>query len=310
VIEEGQAFEKMLNLVDRLIEKVLDTGWTTAATPAKPGFFFTVPDEDWRAKVKTGTGLRLDIYLYEVRESREFRRAHWDNIELADHTSVLSQPPAYFDCHYLISAWSPAEDSEAISPVLDEHEVLSEALRVLMRNPDVTPAVIGVTGGGPVFQQAHVYLTVTPPETPRVLNDFWSTMKLPWRPAIQLVVTAPLDLLKDSPPAPLVTTFIQRYALATLDAANVLVATGAPDEFIQIGGWVLRNDNAAPIRDAIVTRVATGEQFKTDAQGRYTFAGLRRGIHRLRAEAAGMTAIERDLDIPAGPPEDHIFKLS
>jgi hypothetical protein len=301
----------MLNLVDQLIERVLDTGWATTPPPAKPSFFFTVPDTDWRDKVKAGVDQRLDIYLYEVRENREFHRAHWDDIELADRTSVLSQPPAYFDCHYLISAWSPAEDSEALNPVLDEHQLLSEALRVLMRNPDVTPAVLGIAGGGPVFQQAHVYLTVTPPEAPRVLNDFWSTMKLPWRPAIQLVVTAPLDLLKDSPAEPLLITFIQRYVLATLNAQNVLVAaTSTADEFIQIGGWVLRNADDSPIAGATVERIATGERVLTDAQGRYTFAGLRRGIHRLRASAATMTPIERDLDLPAGPPEDHIFKLS
>jgi uncharacterized protein DUF4255/carboxypeptidase family protein len=292
----------MLNLVDLLIEEVLDSGWTTTPPPAKPRFFFTVPDSDWRDTVKSGTDMRLNIYLYEVRENREFRRAYWDEIELPDRTSVLSQPPAYFDCHYLLSAWSPAEDSEALNPVLDEHEVLAEALRVLMRNPDVTPAVIGLPGGGPVFQEAHVYLTVTPPETPRVLNDFWSTMKLPWRPAIQLVVTAPLDLLKDSPPEPLLTTFIQRYV--------VISPTATPDEFIQIGGWVLRNADDSPITGANVERMGTEERAQTDAQGRFTFAGLRRGIHRLRASAAGMTPIERDLDIPAGPPEDHIFRLS
>ena len=294
----------MLNLLDQVIEKVLDTGWTATPPPAKPGFYFTVPDEDWRTKVKAGgTQLRLNIYLYEVRENTNFRRSNWDTVILSDHTAVLSKPPTYFDCHYLISAWSPAEDSEAISPVRDEHELLAEALRVLMRNPDVIPAVLGIPGGGAVFQEAHIYLTVAPPEAPRVLNDFWSTMKLPWRPAIQLVATAPLDLLLDSPPAPLLTTFVQRYVLIGGAVGNV-------DERIQIGGWVLRNSDNSPIAGATVRRVATGEEALTDAQGRYTFAGLRRGVHRLRAEATGFTASERDLDLPVAPPDDHIFKLS
>jgi hypothetical protein len=59
-----------------------------------------------------------------------------------------------------------------------------------------------------------------------------------------------------------------------------------------------------------VRRVATGETATTDAQGRYIFAGLRPGTHRLRAEATGFTAVERDLNLPAGPPADHIFALS
>jgi hypothetical protein len=87
-------------------------------------------------------------------------------------------------------------------------------------------------------------------------------------------------------------------------------STGAPDEFIQIGGWVLRDADGSPLPGAGVVHIANGETVLTDAQGRYSFAGLRRGIHRLRASAAGFTPIERDLDLPAGPPEDHIFRLS
>jgi hypothetical protein len=293
----------MLNLLDRVIEEVLDSGWTPTPPPARPGFYFTVPDEAWRDRVRSGTTRRLNIYLYEVRENREMHRAPWDVVTLADQTAVLSQPPAYFDCHYLISAWSPTEESEATSPVPEEHELLGEALRVLLRNPDVTPATLGIAGGGPVFQQAHIYLTVSPPETPRVLNDFWSTMRLPWRPAILLTATAPLDLLQDQPPAPLMTTFIQRYV--------PVGPAGGVDEWIQIGGWVLEDVPAGtPIAGATVERVATGETATTDAQGRFTFAGLRRGVHRLRASAPGFTTIQRDLDIPTAPPADHIFRMS
>jgi hypothetical protein len=291
----------MLNLLDQTIRQVLDDGWTTTPPPTKPGFFFTVPDEDWLQAVKQSLGERLNIYLYEVRENREFRRAEWDTIDLPDRTVVLSRPPAYFDCYYLISAWSAAENSEALNPILDEHLVLSEALRVLMLNPEVTPATLGIAGGGPVFQQARICLTVAPPEPSRVLNDFWSTMKLPWRPAIQLIATAPLDLLRETTPAPPVTTFIQRYAR---------IAGTALDEWILVGGWVLNDADDSPIPNATVTRVATGEATNTDAQGRYSFVGLRQGIHRFRAEAPGMAAIERDVDIPTAPPDDHVFRLS
>jgi hypothetical protein len=288
----------MLNLLDDLILKVLDTGWTSPL--AKPSFFFTVPDSDWKTKVKTRTGLQLNIYLYEVRENREFRRAAWDKAELADHSVVLSQPPVYLDCHYLISAWSATEDSDMASPILDEHQVLSEAMRVLLRNPDVVPGALGVSGGGPVFQEAHVYLNVAPPEPPRVLNDFWSTMKLPWRPAVMLIVTAPLDLLKDSPPSPVVTTLIQRYAQ---------IGSAVIEEWIEIGGLVLRAAGQSPIEGATVQRLDNNDTATTDAQGRYVFTGIPRGIHKFRASALGMTAIERNIDIPAAPPSDHIFQL-
>lgn len=291
----------MLHLVDKLIERVLDTGWTPTAPPAKPGFYFTIPDEGWRTRVRAGTGMRLNIYMYEFRENRNFRRASWDPIELADHSYVLSPPPTYLDCHYLISAWSSAEDSELTTPVLDEHQLLAEASRILLRNPEVIPGAIGgVPGGGPVFQEAHVNLTVAPPEPPRVLNDFWSTMRLPWRPAIMLVVTAPLDLLQDSAPAQAVTTFVQRFGLIGSDETH---------EWIDFGGFVVRAADNSPIAGATVTRLPQGVSATTDAQGRYLFTGLQRGMQRFRASAPNLRAIERDIDIPGDPGSSHTFAL-
>ncbi len=291
----------MLNLVDTLIQTVLDTGWTTTPPPAKPAFFFTVPDQDWRKKVHDAAGgVRLNIYLYEIKENRNFRRAEWDPIALPDRTVVLSQPPVYLDCHYLLSAWSATEDSEMTNPVLDEHLVLSEAMRVLLRNPDVVPGALGV-GGGVVFKNAHVYLTVASPEPPRVLNDFWSTMQLPWRPAVMLVVTAPLDLFLDSPPSPIVTTVIQRYAL---------IGANGIEQRIDIGGFVVKAADQSPIAGATVTWVDANHAVTTDAQGRYVFVGMLPGVHQFTAAAPGMTTVIRNIDVPTDPAATHIFQLA
>jgi hypothetical protein len=295
----------MLNLLDLMLRQVLDTGWTTTPPPAKPGFFFTIPDEDWQTRVKTDTNIRLNLYLYEFRENRDFRRAEWDIIATSATSAVLSRPPAYVDCHYLVSAWSPAEDSEATTPVLDEHRVLSEAMRILLRTPTVTPRDIGILGGGPVFDQAEVCLTVAPPETPRVLNDFWSTMRLPWRPAVQVVATAPIDLLQDTAPAPL---------LATLVRHSGGIGDTGMDERITVAGWVLLNADSSPVAGASVDRLdlTTGETLETvttDAQGRFIFDGLLRGTVRLRASAPGHAPVQRDLNLPATVPDDHVFRL-
>ena len=149
----------MIHLLDTVIERILDTGWRPSPPgPAKPGFYFTVPDDAWRTKVKAANTTRLNIYLYEVRENMSLHRAEWDVTPGPGQAASLSRPPAYLDCHYLISAWSPTEDSEATTPVRDEHELLSEALRILLRNPDVSPGTLGITAGGAVFQGAHIYL--------------------------------------------------------------------------------------------------------------------------------------------------------
>ena len=289
----------MLNLLDRVIETVLDAGWP-AASP-KPEFSFDVPDENFRTGL---AALTLNIYLAEIRENKDHRRSNWDVIELADRTYVASQPPAYLDCHYLISAWSTAQAGGGIaSPAAEEHAALGSAVFVLLRSPDVVPSLLGVSGGGLVFSQARVFLTVAPPDVPRVVNDFWSTMKLPWRPTISLIATAPIDPAMDAPPEPAMITLVQRYGA-------IGAAPDTFEELVRIGGWVLLLAGDTPVGGATVVRVATGETATTDAGGRFSFGGLRPGTHRLRVSAAGLTTIERDLDVPNGPPESHVFRLS
>jgi hypothetical protein len=295
----------MLNLLDLTLRQVLDSGWTPTPPPSKPGFYFTVPDDAWQTRVKADNTVRLNLYLFEVRENRDFRRAEWDTVPDSSATTVLSQPPVYLDCHYLVSAWSPAEDTEATTPVLDEHLVLAEALRVLLRTPLVTPQALGIVGGSPVFQQSEVCLSVAPPEAPRILNDFWSTMRLPWRPAIQVVATAPLDLLLDLPPAPRLTTLIQRFGGP---------GGAAAEERITFAGWVLRQADDGPLPGATVERRAldsdaTVESVSTDAQGRFAFAGLPPGPQRLRASQTGLAPLQRDLDLPNEALDDHVFRL-
>lgn len=290
----------MLNLLDETLRTLLNTGWT--APPPKPAFFFTVPNDKWQADVtNNGTSMRLNIYLYEVRENRDWRRPELDPIDLPNNTVSFSRPPVYLDCHYLISAWSPTEDTELLTPVEDEHATLAATLKLLYNNPIVTPATLGVPGGGPVFQQAQLAFTVAPPEAPRVLNDFWSTMKLPWRPAIQLIVTAPLDLMVDEPPAPRMITFTQRYAL---------IGTTALEEWIQIGGWVLKQVDGSAVPNATVLHVATNRAVATDPDGRWAIDGLRRGTHAFRASATGLTDDAHSINVPDGAPNQHIFRLT
>ena len=293
----------MLNLADLVVRRVLDLNWVQPpALPQKPGFYFTVPDDDWRAKVKESPNVRLNLYLYEMRENRDFRRAEWDEVRLADNSIVMSAPPAYFDCHYLISAWSPAEDSEALAPILDEHQVLGEALRVLLANADVRPVDIGLPAGGPVFSQARVYLSIAPPESARVVNDFWTSMKVPWRASVPLIVTAPVDLLVDSAPALPVVTLVQRY--------GSFEPGGNFEERTVFGGLVLNDATGDPIAGASVLLVASQEAQETDPQGRFAFVGTAPGVVRLRVEASGFAPIERDVDLVAGGIADHIFRMT
>ena len=126
-------------------------------------------------------------------------------------------------------------------------------------------------------------------------------MQLPWRPAVMLVVTAPLDLLLDSAPSPIVTTLVQRFAL---------VGTTAVEQLIDIGGFVVKAADGTPIQGATVNWVDENHAVTTDSQGRYMFVGMKPCLRTLSAAAAGMTTITRNINVPADPPDTHIFKLA
>jgi hypothetical protein len=311
----------VLRSVDETLAKLLTKGWVPPA--ATPEVIFEPPDGDaWRARVKNLGKVSLNVYLIDVRENATFRRSDWDSLEQADDAKVSWRPPAYVDAHYLVSAWSPATDDSPIGQTKDEHFVLSEALRRLLRNPEVLPhGVLDDPTYPPskldtredVFNDWRMYLTTAASESSRALSEFWTTMKQPWRPAIQLIVTAPLDLrsplVPDGPP---VTTFVRRYTSFTSDIENDPNPTGPLiEEAIDFGGRVLRQSNNTPIKDANVVYVRTGRTMKTDEFGHFVLAGLRRGRHTIRVSAPGFVlAIQRDLDVPDGPLADHTFKLS
>jgi hypothetical protein len=132
-------------------------------------------------------------------------------------------------------------------------------------------------------------------------------MKLPWRPAIQLVVTAPLDLLVDAAPDTLVATLVERYVV--WDGSPPPPAGAARfEEWVTIGGWVTRSSDGSAVPGATVTRVATGETVTADERGRFTIVGLRRGAHTLRASWQGLSD-EHSVDVPDGLMAQHTFRI-
>jgi hypothetical protein len=291
----------MFQLVDEVVRAVLDAGWPP--NPPAPVISFETPDDNFTTFVNNQATPVINCFLYDTRENRDMRRAEWDTVALAPGVTTLSQPPAYLNCHYIVTAWAQGGNDPAAGGVATEHRYLGEAVRILMRNPDVVPLDLGLPTGGAVFTEGHMYLTAVGPESTSQLGEFWTSMKRAWRASAHLVVTAPLDLLFDAPPEPTVVTLIQRYAVIEAPAGSV-------EERIIIGGWVLRAADNSPIPHASVERVGTGVGTQTDEAGRYRLTNLVRGVHRLRASAPGMTAIERNVDVPAGPLADQIFTLS
>src|SRR5918992_318558 len=73
------------------------------------------------------------LFLYDLRENRELRTNEWQ-VERRDGTATRKRPPVRVDCSHLITAW--ASDSST-TPALDEHRLLGEVMRALLRHPAI-----------------------------------------------------------------------------------------------------------------------------------------------------------------------------
>lgn len=178
----------MIDQLDILLRKLITN--TVPGFPADEQVRFQPPDNHWRAYVKTLTvggqpANALNLYLVDIREHR-----------IRDLIGVVSQS---LDCHYLISAWSSANETAATEPTVQEHAALYAVTAELTRNPVIVPTAIYAPGPVPAgfsagFAEAEIRMSVAPSDGFSKLAEFWGTMgqKHRWKPVIYVIITLPI----------------------------------------------------------------------------------------------------------------------
>lgn len=252
---------------------------------ASANISFSVPDEKWQG---SGSGIDLNVYLYDIRENRNLRTNERQYERNPDGSTTQKKSPPRIDCAYLITAWNKATGTSE-EKELQEHRLLSQVLYVLMRNPTIAsepplPLVVSQQDGLP-----------NPVE-------FWSALGSPLKPSISCVVTLSLDLKKWIT-GPMVITKITEY--------EQLGKPGTRDEVIQIGGRITNTaDPPVGIGGAEVTILELQKKTTTDSNGYYTFANLPRGRFTFEALASGYQNEQVTLDIPAPSEQNYDIQLS
>jgi hypothetical protein len=276
----------MLAHVDATLRHLLVTSVPGLTSPQQVSF--QPPDQDWRASLLT-LNVGLNVYLIELRENRRLRSN--ERVPAFENGVVTSTPaPRRMDTHYLITAWSAA--TPVMEPAIEEHRLLYDAAAALMRREHLEPrAVFGGSfppGFPAVLQDAQLPTTVLPPDGFAKYAEFWGTMAgalHPWKPAIYLVVTVPVLQVTeiDGPPVTTRTAFVAPTGLPpdvlVEIGGHVIDATVAPE--VVVGGAWVRLETAAG------DPLATGA---TNADGEFTFAGIRPGSYLLRWRAGARPA--------------------
>ena len=290
----------MIDHLDNLLRQLFLSTIPGVTVPGQVRF--QPPDENWRTYV-SGLNLRaLNLYLIDLRENRTLRSN--ESVRVAANGFVEdTYSPRRIDCHYLITAWSAAQETPAVEATLEEHRLLYQVMSALTRKEPLVPREVYAPAPLPatfpaVIADEELPTELLPIEGFPKYAEFWGTMgaKHPWKPAVWLVVTLPV--IYDAQPAdPMVTTRLAEFLQSG--------SPGTAETWIEIGGHVLDTTVAPPSPIAGVwvrLTTLTNEPLQiaqTNAQGRFTFADLRGGPLRLHAQAPGFAAIFRDIDVPS-----------
>lgn len=183
----------MIRDLDATIGAMLKAGAAIGSALASATISFDLPDTAWRAAL---TALTVNCYLYDVRENLDMRTYEAIMSRSADgRQATRGAPPIRIDCSYCITAWSIAT-SDA---VLDEHDLLSQVLVVLLRNQSINPAVLQ----GTLVGQIPPYPTVIASQDGIVKHhpQFWTALDQKLKPSLNYVITLAMPIETSAPAA-------------------------------------------------------------------------------------------------------------
>jgi len=249
--------------------------------PAEVEIAFDLPDREWTASL---TKPALNLYLYDIRENRDFREADWVVERNGNKTGSRRRRPVRIDLAYMITAWTKA--------VEDQHRLLWHTLATLLRHPVLPEELLqGELRAVVERLELDVHMdTAQPDGIMKNPADYWSALDNELRPGINCVITVPLDL-DLALTMPLVLTKVLRFPPPL---------EGMPEELVQVAGMVTAKGRPEqPIAGAMVSIKGRGLETITDEGGRYTLMGIPRGKHTLRVVVTGQPEREVGLDVPS-----------
>lgn len=290
----------MLLQLDNTLRQLLTTRVPGISQAAQVRF--QAPNADWRTYVSAlDPLLGLNVYLVDMRENRALRSNQ--RVRTFANGTVRDEPaPPRMDCHFLLSAWSPAAATQQVDPTPEEHQLLYEVTAALLDFSPLNAAeVYGPMAPNPAwpadfqrFFDDDLPTTVLPVEGFVKLAEFWGTMDQPqpWRPAVYLVVTVPVLPRRPAIEGPAVTTIRTDFG-----------RPGALDEQRYLVGGAVRDALGTPVPLAwLRLETAAGIELLTttaDSAGAFRIAGLAPGAYTLRFASPQHGAQSRAIAVPS-----------
>lgn len=147
----------------------------------------------------------IDLFLYDIRENLELRNREWEVERRNDGTGSKKRAPVRVDCSYLITAWSSAASS---TPAFDEHRLLGEVMKALLRHPTIPEALLqgGLTGQDPDLPTVALQSGQL-----QSMGEFWQALGGKPKAALNYTVTIGVETHPAEETGPLVTDKLLKF---------------------------------------------------------------------------------------------------
>jgi hypothetical protein len=236
---------------------------------------FDAPSKEWSGKL---TGPSVDLFLYDMREALD-RASATPSERRTNGVAIVSDPPLQLELTYAVTAWTKA--------VEDEHRLLSQVLAILYSYTDVPADLLGQNGTRTL---TRAEASVGRPREEKA--DFWTSVGGQYKASIDYLV----QIVVESG-----ATFVRGPEVRTT-TIRTLQSDGPRstlEELHRIGGTV--NDEAdMPLEGAWVALPDGGRWAATDRNGRFTFARVSPGTHKVVARTADGREAAGTVTVPGG----------
>ena len=142
----------------------------------------------------------VSLFLYDVRENVELRPNEWERQQQQPGGVITRKRlPVRVSCSYLITAW-PSDS--APNPAADEHHLLGEVMRVLLRHRKLPEAYLHGELAG---QEPPLPASIITEARLQSLGELWQAMGGRPKAALHYAVTVSVDVGEPEPVGPAVT---------------------------------------------------------------------------------------------------------
>jgi hypothetical protein len=157
---------------------------------------FAAPDDQFPPSGVTPPA--LSFFLYDIRENRELRPGQRE-LQRTNGSFTMTPPPVRVDCSYLITAWP---SGSAPDPSQDEHRLLGEVMKVLLRHPVIPEQYLRGELAG---QEPPLPARIIADMQLQSLGELWQAMGGKPKAALHYAVTIGVPVLGPYDAGPVVT---------------------------------------------------------------------------------------------------------